>query len=50
MGIILGIAVVDPDPQRRRGPGHPDPEIRGWGGGGAPQSFHSNSLHSVLLR
>ena len=51
-GIILGIAVADPDPQRRRGPGHPDPEIRGWGGGGprAPQSFHSNSLHSVLLR
>ena len=33
-GIILGIAVADPDPQRRRGPGHPDPEIRGWGGGG----------------
>ena len=44
MGIILGIAVVDPDPQRRRGPGHPDPEIRGWGGGGGSSEFPFQQL------
>jgi len=32
VGIILGIAVANPDLQRRRGPGHPDPEIRGGPG------------------
>ena len=37
MGIILGIAVADPDLQRRRGPGHPDPEISVGGGGQSPK-------------
>ena len=35
----MGIAVADPDPQRRRGPGHPDPEIRGWGAGSSEFPF-----------
>ena len=42
MPIITPTSVPDPDPEIRRGPGHPDPEIRGWGrggGGGSLQKF-----------
>ena len=38
MPIITPTSVPDPDPEIRRGPGHPDPEIRGWGRGGGGQS------------
>ena len=49
MGIILGIAVADPDPQRRRGPGHPDPEIRVWGGGAGSSEFPFQQLTFCTL-
>ena len=31
--------VADPDLQIREGPGHPDPEISGGGGGGVKKIF-----------
>ena len=39
MSIITPTSVPDPDLEIRRGPGHPDPEIRGWGRGGSLQKF-----------
>ena len=39
MPIITPTSVPDPDLEIRRGPSHPDPEIRGWGRGGSLQKF-----------
>ena len=42
-------SVADPDLQIRAGGGHPDPEIRGWGGGGDLQKKIFFSPSGLIL-